>query len=137
MQILWMVISLLGVLGLIFLMFYGLKMLGGRVSTSGGRLKVIDRATLGRDSMLLVVSVCGKLMLVGVSSQRIEKLTDLDMTEEEYTEAAFPNGKGVLPFSDVLSNFMRKTPNELGENNESQNEEIEKIEEDEENNSNS
>ena len=112
---------MLGVLGLMFLTFFALRMLNRRISTSGGRLRVIDRANLGRDSMLLVVSVCGKLILVGVSSQRVEKLTDLDMTEEEYVEAAFSGSgenKGVLPFSDILSSFMVKKKKDDYENNE-------------------
>jgi len=112
-DILWMITALLGVLGLMFLMLLGLRMLNRRVSTSGGRLRVIDRATLGRDSMLLVVSVCGKLMLVGVSAQRVEKITDIDITEEEYIEAAFNSAKDgnrkFLPFSDILSSFIGKS----------------------------
>ena len=109
-EFLWMIVSLLGVLGLMFLTFFGLRMFNRRISTSGGRLRVIDKATLGRDSMLLVVSVCGKLMLVGVCSQKIEKMADLELTEEEYVEAAFSNAQKVpvLPFSDVLSSFIGK-----------------------------
>lgn len=104
-----MLVSLLGVLGLMFLTFFGLRMLNRRISTtSGGRLRVIDKVTLGRDSMLVVVSVCGSLMLVGVSSGKIEKLTDLEMSEEEYVEAAFSGTQKntVLPFSDILSSFI-------------------------------
>jgi flagellar biogenesis protein FliO len=109
-QVIWMFTALLGVLGLMFLTFFGLRMLNRRISTSGGRLRVIDRVTLGRDSMLLVVSVCGNLMLVGVSPQKMEKLADLDMTEEQYVAAAFADAKGqrVLPFSDILSSFIKK-----------------------------
>ena len=81
-------------------------MLNRRITTSGGRLRVIDKVGLGRDSMMLVVSVCGKLVLVGVSAQRVEKLADLDVTEEEYISTAFNNtqfGQNVMPFSDILS----------------------------------
>jgi flagellar biogenesis protein FliO len=92
-------------------------MLNRRISTTGGRLRVIDRAGLGRDAMLLVVSVCGRLILVGVSAQRVEKLADLEQTEEEYIEAVKNStGNGVLPFSDILSSFMKKKK-EDGENN--------------------
>ena len=129
MQLLTMIISLLGVLGLMFLMFFGLRMFTRRITTSGGRLRVIDRASLGRDSMMLVVSVCGKLMLVGVSSQRVEKIADLDMSEEEYVEKAFSesqNPLSVVPFSDILSTFMSKVKkertNENVENIENENE---------------
>lgn len=78
-------LSFIGVLGLIFVLFYFLKKLNKRISTGGGRLKVLDRISIGRDGMLLVVSVCGKVMLVGVTSQRIDRLCDLDITEEEYS----------------------------------------------------
>ena len=42
----------------------------------GNRMKVIDRVSLGRDGMLAVVSVGGKLILIGVSGQHIEKISD-------------------------------------------------------------
>lgn len=78
--------SFLGVLGLIVLLFYALKKLNKRVSIgTGSKLRVLDRVNLGRDGMLLVISVNGKLMLIGSTPQRIEKLCDLEMTEEEYS----------------------------------------------------
>ncbi len=78
-------ISFLGVIGLIFLLFYALKKLNKRVSVgSGSRLRVLDRVSLGKDGMLLVVSAAGKLMLIGVTPQRVEKLCDLDQSEEDY-----------------------------------------------------
>jgi len=128
MDILYVTIALLGVLGLMFLTFFGIRMLNRRISTSGGRLRVIDRATLGRDSMLLVVSVCGKLMLVGVSSQRIEKLSDLDITEEEYVEKAFSDaGKfKTLPFSDILSSFINKREDKDKDDEDSEEQEIQR-----------
>lgn len=106
MQFLQMIVALTGVLGLIFLLFFGLRMFSRRISTSGGRLRVIDRASLGRDSMLLVVAVADKLMLIGVSSHRVEKLADLDVSEEEYIESAFGAARSnqkIMPFSDILS----------------------------------
>ncbi|MDR0197611.1 MAG: flagellar biosynthetic protein FliO [Oscillospiraceae bacterium] len=99
-------ISLIGVLGLILLLFYGVRLLNKRVSVVGGsRLHVLDRANIGRESMLLVVSVCGKLMLIGVSSQRVEKLADLDVSEEEYARAIKEDGN-IPIFSDVLGRFL-------------------------------
>ena len=79
-------LSFIGVLGLIFFLFYALKKLNNGINVkSGNRLRVLDRVNLGRDGMLLVVSVCGKLMLLGATSGRVEKLCDLDVTEEEYS----------------------------------------------------
>lgn len=90
-------LSFIGVLGLIFFLFYALKKLNKGISVkSGNRLRVLDRVNLGRDGMLLVVSVCGKLMLLGVTSGRVEKLCDLDITEEEYGTQQSGDFKSVL-----------------------------------------
>jgi flagellar biogenesis protein FliO len=124
-DVLWVLVSLLGVLGLMFLTFFGLGMLNRRVSTSGGRLRVVDRASLGRDSMLLVVSVCGKLILIGVSSSRVEKLADLDISEEEYVESAFAGGnRPAMPFSDILSSIGIKNRNADKQNQNKESKEI-------------
>lgn len=78
-------LSFIGVIGLIFFLFYALKKLNKGISVkSGNRLKVLDRVNIGRDSMLLIVSVCEQVMLLGVTSQRVEKLCDLDISEKEY-----------------------------------------------------
>jgi flagellar biogenesis protein FliO len=119
-NLIWVAVSLLGVLGLMFLMFFGLRMLNRRITASGGRLRVIDRVTIGREAMIIVVSVCGKLMLVGVSAQRVEKIADIEMTEQEYTEMAFSNA-GVLPFSDILSSIgIKKQKKEIEINEDGQ-----------------
>ena len=81
-----MLLSLFGVLGLFFLTMYGLRRFSRRISASGGRLRVLDRAMLGRDSAMLVANVAGKLVLIGVTSQSVEKIADLDMSLSEYLE---------------------------------------------------
>lgn len=84
-------LSFLGVLGLIFFLFYALKKLNKGITVkSGNRLKVLDRVNIGRDSMLLIVSVCGKVMLLGVTPQRVDKLQDLDISEDEYMSMEQP-----------------------------------------------
>lgn len=88
MDIIWVIFSLIGVLGLFFIMVYAMKKLNRGIGyINGNRMKVVDRVSVGRDGMLLVVSVAGKLMLIGVSGQHIEKLSDIDMTLEEYNSA--------------------------------------------------
>lgn len=90
-------LSFIGVLGLIFFLFYALKKLNNGINVkSGNRLRVLDRVNLGRDGMLLVVSVCGKLMLLGATSSRVEKLCDLDVTEEEYSTQQSTDFRSVL-----------------------------------------
>ena len=96
-------LSFIGVMGLMAVLFYALRKLNKRISTGGGRLKVLDRISIGRDGMLLVISVCGRVMLVGVTSQRIEKLCDLDVTEEEYSL-----DRQNVDFMSVFSTMMGK-----------------------------
>ncbi|MDR2532500.1 MAG: flagellar biosynthetic protein FliO [Oscillospiraceae bacterium] len=115
---LWYAISLFAVLGLIFFMFFMMKKMNRLTRTaSGSRLRIIDRANTGRDSSLLVVSVSGRLMLVGVSAGRIEKLCDLDIDEEEYFDSSDQPDKPALNFSDVLKNYLKlnKTNHKLTE----------------------
>jgi len=121
MEWLRMILSLTGVLGLIIFMFWMLRKVNKFSRTaSGSRLRIIDRANAGRESSLLVISVSGKLMLIGVSAGRTEKLCDLDITEEEY----FASDEGLtdkpaVTFSDVLGNLMNpnKNKNKLTESN--------------------
>ena len=114
-------LSLIGVLGLIFFLFYALKKLNNGISVkSGNRLRVLDRVNLGRDGMLLVVSVCGKLMLLGATSSRVEKLCDLDVTEEEYSA-----GQQGMDFRSVLSMAVGKNRRECeGSKQENQGEKV-------------
>lgn len=107
MDILWVVFSLIGVLGLFFVLIYALRKLNSGISVmSGGKMRIIDRVSVGRDGMLLVVSVAGKLMLVSATSQRIEKLCDLDMTAEEYAAQQIGTENTGMSFGQALSIAM-------------------------------
>ena len=70
-------LSMTGVIGLIIFMYWLMRKVNKQMRTaSGSRLRILDRAITGRDSSLLVISVSGRLMLVGVSTGRMEKLCD-------------------------------------------------------------
>ncbi len=87
MDLFWVILSLIGVLGLFFLLIYGLNKLNKKIGViSGSKMRILDRITIGRDGMIFVVSVCGRLMLLSATAQHIEKICDLDMTPEEYTQ---------------------------------------------------
>ncbi|MDR2559113.1 MAG: flagellar biosynthetic protein FliO [Oscillospiraceae bacterium] len=110
MELIRLVLSLSGIIGLILFMFWMLrKVTKMQAVASGNKLRIIDRANTGRDSSLLVVSVSGKLMLVGVSAGRIEKLCDLSVSEEEYFGSAGGNNTDKpagIKFSDILTSFI-------------------------------
>lgn len=79
-----MIMALIGVLALVFVIFWLMKKFNARVTLTDTRhLKVLERVNLGPDKMLLIVSVCGKCMLLGVTSQSTVKICDLDESEAE------------------------------------------------------
>ncbi len=94
MEYVQLVCALIGVLALIFLFFWILRKVNkGILSVSGKRLKVLDRASLGGEKSVVVVSVAGKCMVLGVTAGRIDKIEDLSITEEEYMSELYPEGK--------------------------------------------
>ena len=61
--------------------------------------------------MLLLVSVCGKCMVLGVTSGHTEKICDLEQTEEELTEVVENEGGNPSfkeSFKTVLGNMRKK-----------------------------
>ena len=76
-----MIMALLGVLALVFLLFWAMKKLNRRVTLSDSKnMKILERINLGPDKMLLLVSVCGKCMVLGGTNGRVHELEE---TEEE------------------------------------------------------
>lgn len=89
-----LVCALVGVIALIFLFFWVLRKVNKGILTTGGkRLKILDRATLGGEKSIVVVSVAGKCMVLGVTAGRIDKIEDLSLTEEEYLSQLYPEGE--------------------------------------------
>lgn len=112
---LWVIVSLAAVFGLLFLLLYGLKRLNSRVGVNnGGKMRVLDRVTIGRDGLLLVVSVGGKLLLISATPHHIEKLGELDMTAEEYS-AQLREEVAQGGFSSVLAAMMNRGKNSTEE----------------------
>ena len=114
MEYVQLVCALIGVLALIFLFFWVLRKVNtGILSVSGKRLKVLDRASLGGEKSVVVVSVAGKCMVLGVTAGRIDKIEDLSITEEEYMSELYPEGSGrqdnfFAAFSDAMAKNSRK-----------------------------
>lgn len=108
-----MIMALVGVLALVFVIFWLMKKLNRHVFMSDSRnMRIIERVNLGPDKMLLLVSVCGKCMVLGVTSNHTEKIMDLEQTEEELT-ARSEQTKGENPsfgesFKIILENMKKK-----------------------------
>lgn len=109
-DILWVILSLAGVLGLFFILVYATKKLNSGIgAVNGSRLKIVDRVALGKDMMIVVVNVAGKLMLIGAAGQHIEKLADLDMTPEEYNERlSSPESQNGMSFASAFAEVIKR-----------------------------
>lgn len=104
-----MIMALIGVLALVFLLFWIMKKFNARVSLYDSKnMKILERINLGPDKMLLLVSVCGRCMVLGVTSNHTEKICELDQTEEELTSVNGENPSFKESFKTVLDNMKRK-----------------------------
>ncbi|MGN1423735.1 MAG: flagellar biosynthetic protein FliO [Oscillospiraceae bacterium] len=105
-----MIMALVGVLALVFLLFWIMKKFNARVSLSDSKnMKILERINLGPDKMLLLVSVCGKCMVLGVTTNHTEKICDLEQTEEELMQR--PEGGNPSfgeSFKTVLGDMLNK-----------------------------
>lgn len=106
-----MIMALLGVLALVFLLFWAMKKLNKRVTLSDSRnMKILERINLGPDKMLLLVSICGKCMVLGVTNGRVEKVHELEETEDQLLEKKDEDGNPTFKesFKIVFKNMMNK-----------------------------
>lgn len=96
----WFISSLVGVVLILLLTYYGSRWLVKRVSNVSGtrNIKVIDRAMLGQDKYVAIVRIGKKNMLLGVTSHNINKLADLE--EDDVTEVELPE--------DILSESFKE-----------------------------
>lgn len=98
--------ALLALVFVLFLAYITIKWMGRRMSAqAGGRvIKIIDRVMIGQDKCLLVLSVGGQTMLVGMTGDAVTKLADLpDLTQQPADGIATPP-----EFYDVLSDAVKK-----------------------------
>ncbi len=104
-----MIMALIGVLALIFLMFWIMKKFNARTVLSDSRnMKILERINLGPDKMLLLVSVCGKCMVLGVTTNHAEKICDLEQTEQELMAKMAENPTFTESFKTILGNMRKK-----------------------------
>lgn len=99
--------SLIGILALILALFYASKWFNRRMSiTSAQNLKIIERVNLAPDKMLLLIEICGKYMVIGVTPSGINTLSELD--DEEIAKLKLPEkGNGNNQFLNILTQKFR------------------------------
>lgn len=75
--------SLLGVIGLIFLTYYGARWMNRRFNNGQGfnsskGIKIVECTGIAPDKQLLIVTVGKKSMLLGVTQSSVSKICELD-----------------------------------------------------------
>lgn len=107
-QVLSAVMAVLGFLLVIVLAYISTKYAGKKFSvknTGNGNIRIIDRLPLGADKSLLIVNSAGKTLLIGVTSQHIELICELD--ESMICESADSSGT-TQDFYSVLKKNLEK-----------------------------
>ena len=115
-------LSLLGILTVILLVMGGAyaftrwagKMGGLGSFAGGGRLKVLDRAGLGRDQQLLVVQAGERFFLLGSSPAGLSLLAELSTEEGELWRSPPPDPTRQKPadFRSLLLKIREKNTDE-------------------------
>ena len=109
MQYFQMIMALIGVLALVFVLFWIMKKFNARNALySTKNMRILERINLGPDKMLLLVSICGKCMVLGVTSRHTEKICDLEESEEELRSVSEGNPSFKESFKSVMENFTKK-----------------------------
>ena len=104
-----MIMALIGVLALVFVLFWIMKKFNARTTLYNSKnMRILERINLGPDKMLLLVSICGKCMVLGVTSGHTEKICDLEESEEELTAITERAPSLKESFKTVMDNFMKK-----------------------------
>lgn len=110
------IFSLLGVIGLIFLVYFGTRWINKKFrSTSWNSLddgiKIIDCLGIAQDKQLLVIKAGKKGMLLGVSTNSITKICDIDDDDIEEMQRGLAE-KTDTPFSDIFRKAFSKNNSE-------------------------
>lgn len=88
--------------------YYATRLLGkryGMQNSGNGSIKILDRAYIGQDRQILIIQVANQTMLVGVTANGIEKLSDLDPNQLP----SLSEKPQTAPFQGLLDGLMKKS----------------------------
>jgi flagellar biogenesis protein FliO len=106
--------------GLLFLRKYLMNRLG--TVKSGSYMRVLDRITLAQDKQIVLMELKNKILIIGITQQRIETLAELsrdefDVLEQDDNQAEQKNSNTfVKMLNDKLKTVDNKPNNESDEN---------------------
>jgi flagellar biogenesis protein FliO len=113
MEVVWSVLSMLGMLAIMIAIFAGAyyvtRFVGGRYvqpGSAGKRIRVLDQAITGKEERLLLVKVAEKVYLIASGPAGTQKLDELDPAL--FPEESAPQAENAPPFLHVLSEAVRR-----------------------------
>lgn len=107
------------VFALVFARKYLLKRLGG--VKSGTYMKILDRLVISQDKQIILVAAGNKMLVVGVSQQKIETLAEFSKDElGEISVVAEPEGNAGGSFGTNFLSLLRKKLNKNDNKNENE-----------------
>ncbi len=105
------VLLLLGFAAVLFAAYWCTNLLGKRYEAGLsplGYIRVLDRVNIGPDRQVCIVQTGGKTFLLGVTSQSVVTLGELDA---ESLAQVQPNTQTAV-FPDILQSFLKKSNSE-------------------------
>ena len=105
------VLLLFGFVAVLFAAYWCTKLLGKRYEAGlspVGYIRVLDRVNIGPDRQVCIVQTGGKTFLLGVTSQSVVTLGELDAEQLVQLQA---NAQAAV-FPDILQSFLKKSNSE-------------------------
>lgn len=117
-EIIMVICSLLGVIGLIFIVYFGTRWLNKKFRSNGWNglkhgIKIVDCIGIAQDKQLLIVKVGKKGMLIGAAPNSITKLSDIDDDDLSIMEQEISDNSAVS-FSESLKKAFAGSNREVG-----------------------
>ncbi|MGL5972231.1 MAG: flagellar biosynthetic protein FliO [Oscillospiraceae bacterium] len=98
--------------------YYATRWMGSRMGMKGTtkNIKIIDRIALAPDKSICIVDIAGKKMVIGVTTNAVNKICDLDdsqIIEDNTINGAKPQD---FNFSKILKDTIKDTLTKVNDN---------------------
>lgn len=112
--------GLIGFAALLALSYFALRFLSRRnlMGARGSHMRVLDRMAMGKDSMILIIELAGRILAVGVTREGFSTLCELDPEEWAEGESASRGPRAARRKGDVPKNtgFWKRFVHNMGVN---------------------
>jgi len=109
-DILAFIVTILIVILVIVATFFTTRWMGSKmgIRSNSKNIKVIDRVLLTPDKSIIIVDILGQKMALGMTSQHIDKICDIDSSVEVEEKSIDVNS---MNFNKILKDTIKETLN--------------------------